>query len=220
MQKSLAMIEDTEWWERVWDDKGFRVSFETHEQTIRHALLEEMCANKDNLSEGYVLPTPIFPSTNRYPQGVFEFYPIFEALQEEMDLPYEGASYKLMLPYLEQAAYRTDPDGQLYRQYRLSNKPYNLNPDGDLNQQKLDNLSEYFQEYAEEFTYHFLKLARYEPGYEFNTYLTRHPLMGKYGNPTGATITGLNIAGSSPELEAQIKAVVRSVGRFQAKATP
>ena len=214
MQKSLAMIEDTEWWERVWTDKGFLMSFKTHEETIRHALLGEMCANKDILSEDYILPTPIFPFTNRYSQGVFELSPIFEALAEDKDLPYDGASYKLVLPFLEQAAYRTDPDGQLYRQYRLSNKPHNLNPGGDLNQQKLDNLSEYVQEYAEEFTYHFIKAARYESGYEFNTYLTRHPLMGKYSNPTGATVTGLNIAGSSPELEAQIKAVVRLVGRF------
>lgn len=129
-------------------------------------------------------------------------------------MPYERALYKPMLPYLEQAAYRTDPDGSLYRQYLISNKPYNLTPDGDQSQQKLDNLSDYFQEYAEEFTYHFLKLARYEPGYEFNTYLTRHPLMGKYGNPTDATLAGLNIIDSSPELEAQIKAVVGRVGRF------
>lgn len=214
MQKNRAMIEDTQWWERFWADKGFRRTYKAHEDVIRQALLEEMCANKDSLSEGYVLPTPIFPSTNRYPQGVFEFYPIFKALAEDKDLPYEGASYKFMLPYLEQAAYRTDPDGSLYQQYRISNKPYNLSPRGDLSQQKQDNLSEYFQEYAEEFTYHFLKLARYEPGYEFNKYLTRHPLMGKYGNPTDATLTGLNIANSSLELEAQIKAVVGRVGRI------
>lgn len=220
MQKNRAMIDDTQWWERFWADKGFRKSFKTHENAIRQALFGEMCANKDNLSEGYVLPTPIFPSTNSYPQGAYKFYPIFKALEEEMDLPYEGALYKLMLPYLEQAAYRTDPDGSLYQQYRISNKPYNLKLKGDLNQQKLDNLSDYFQEYAEEFTYHFLKLARYEPGYEFNTYLTRHPLMGKYGNPTDATLTGLNIIDSSPELDAQVKAVVRRVGRFQVKVAP
>lgn len=44
--------------------------------------------------------------------------------------------------------------------------------------------------------------------------------MNKYDNPTGAPLTVLNIADSSPELEAQIKAVVGRVGRFQAKATP
>lgn len=44
--------------------------------------------------------------------------------------------------------------------------------------------------------------------------------MNKYDNPTGAPLTDLNIADSSPELEAQIKAVVGRVGRFQAKATP
>lgn len=214
MQKNRVMIDDTQWWERFWADRGFRETFEAHENTIRQALLEEMCANKDSLNESYTLPAPIFPSTNRYPQGVFELYPIFKALQEAMDLPYERALYKSMLPYLEQAAYRTDPNGSLYRQYCLSNKPYNLNPNDDLNQQKLDNLSDYFKEYAEEFTYHFLKLARYEPGYEFNTYLTRHPLMGKYGNPADATLTGLNITDSSPELEAQIKAVVGRVGRI------
>lgn len=214
MQKSRTMIEDTQWWERFWADRGFRESFKTHKNVIRQALLSEMCVNRGNLNERYTLQAPIFPSTNRHPQGVFELYPIFKALQEAMDLPYERALYKPMLPYLEQAAYRTDPDGSLYRQYLTSNKPYNLNPKGDLNQQKLDNLSEYFQEYAEEFTYHFLKLARYESGYEFNTYLTRHPLMDKYGNPAGATLTDSNIADSSPELEAQIKAVVERVGRF------
>ncbi len=214
MQKNRAMIDDTQWWERFWADRGFRETFEAHERVIRQALLEEMCANKDSLNEGYVLPAPIFPSTNRYPQGVFELYPIFKALQEAMDLPYERALYKSMLPYLEQAAYRTDPNGSLYRQYCLSNKPYNLNPNDDLHQQKLDNLSEYFKEYAEEFTYHFLKLARYEPGYEFNTYLTRHPLMDKYGNPADATLTDLNITDSSPELEAQMKAIVGRVGRI------
>lgn len=57
-------------------------------------------------------------------------------------------------------------------------------------------------------------MARYESGYEFNAYLTRHPLMDKYGNPTGATLTDLNIADSSPELEAQMKAVVGRVGRI------
>lgn len=220
MQKSRTMLEDAKWWEKFWVDKGFRVSFKTHERVIRQALFGEMCADKDSFSEGYVLPTPIFPSTNRYPQGVFEFYPIFKALEEAKDLPYEGALYKSMLPFLEQAAYRTDPDGQLYRQYRLSNKPYNLKPKGDLNQQKLDNLSEYFQEYAEEFTYHFIKTARYESGYEFNKYLTRHPLMDKYSDPTGATLTGLNLADSSPEQDAQVKAVVRRVGRIQVKVTP
>lgn len=214
MQKNRVMIDDTQWWERFWADRGFRESFIAHENTIRQALFGEMCANKDSLNESYTLPVPIFPSTNRYPQGVFELYPIFKALQEAMDLPYERALYKSMLPYLEQAAYRTDPNGSLYRQYCLSNKPYNLNPNDDLNQQKLDNLSDYFKEYAEEFTYHFLKLARYELGYEFNTYLTRHPLMDKYGNPADATLTGLNITDSSPELEAQIKAVVGRVGRI------
>lgn len=214
MQKNRAMIDDTQWWERFWADKGFRESFIAHKNTIRQALFGEMCVNRGKLNERYTLQAPIFPSTNRHPQGVFELHSIFKALAEDKDLPYGGASYKLMLPYLEQAAYRTDPDGHLYWQYCLSNKPYNLNPNDDLNQQKLDNLSEYFKEYAEEFTYHFLKLARYEPGYEFNTYLTRHPLMGKYGNPTDATLTGLNITDSSPELEAQIKAVVGRVGRI------
>lgn len=215
MQKNRTMTEDTEWWEKFRADKGFRETFEAHERVIRQALMGEMCVNKDKLNEDYRLPTPIFPSTNRYPQGVFEFYPIFKDLQEsETRGLYEHASYQSLFPYLEQAAYRTDPDGHLYWQYCLSNKPYNLNPNDDLNQQKLDNLSDYFKEYAEEFTYHFLKLVRYEPGYEFNTYLTRHPLMGKYGNPTGATLTDLNIADSSPELEAQIKAVVGRVGRF------
>lgn len=214
MQKSRTMLEDTQWWERFWADKGFRETFETHKNVIRQALVGEMCANKDSLSEGYVLPAPIFPSTNRHPQGVFELYPIFKALEEKKDLTYEGALYKSMLPYLEQAAYRTDPDGLLYQQYCLSNKPYNLNPKSDLDLQRLDNLTEYFKEYAEEFTYHFLKLARYESGYEFRTYLTRHPLMDKYGNPAGATLTDLNIADSSPELEAQVKALVGRVGRF------
>lgn len=221
MQKNRTMTEYTEWWEKFRADKGFRETFKAHERVIRQALMGEMCVNKDKLNEDYRLPTPIFPSTNRYPQGVFEFYPIFKDLQEsETRGLYEHASYQSLFPYLEQAAYRTDPDGSLYREYCLSNKPYNLNPNDDLSQQKLDNLSEYFQEYAEEFTYHFLKLARYESGYEFNTYLTRHPLMGKYGNPTDATLTDLNIVSSSPELEAQIKAVVGRVGRFQAKATP
>lgn len=215
MQKNRTMTEDTEWWEKFRADKGFRETFEAHERVIRQALVGEMCVNKDKLNEDYRLPTPIFPSTNRSPQGVFEFYPIFKDLQEsETRGLYKQASYQSLFPYLEQAAYRTDPDGHLYWQYCLSNKPYNLNPKGDLNQQKLDNLSEYFQEYAEEFTYHFLKLARYESGYEFNTYLTRHPLMDKYGNPADATLTVLNIADSSPELEAQIKAVVGRVGRI------
>ena len=208
------MIEDTKWWERFRADKGFRESFKTHEDVILQALVGEMCAKKDRLNEDYTLQTPIFPSTNRYPQGVFDLYPIFKELEEKRDLPYGGASYKLMLPYLEQAAYRTDPDGQLYQQYRIINKPYNLNPKSDLDLQRLDNLTEYFKEYADEFTYHFLKLARYESGYEFNTYLTRHPLMDKYGNPAGATLTGLNIIDSSPELEAQVKAVVGRVGRI------
>lgn len=215
MRKSRTMIEDTEWWEKFWADKGFRETFKAHERVIKQALMGEMCANKDKLNEGYTLPTPIFPSTNRYPQGVFEFHTIFKALQESetRDL-YEHASYQRLVPYLEQAAYRTDPDGQLYQQYRPSNKPYNLKPNGDLTQQNLDNLSEYFQEYAEEFTYHFLKALRYESGYEFNTYLIRHPLMNKYDNPTDAPLTDSNIADSSPEMEAQIKAVVGRVGRF------
>lgn len=38
--------------------------------------------------------------------------------------------------------------------------------------------------------------------------------MNKYDNPTGATLTDLNIADSSPELEAQMKAVVGRVGRI------
>lgn len=214
MQKNRTMIEDTKWWERFRADKGFRESFKTHEDVILQALVGEMCAKKDRLNEDYTLQTPIFPATNRYPQGVFDLYPIFKELEEKRDLPYGGASYKPMLPYLEQAAYRTDPDGQLYQQYRIINKPYNLNPKSDLDLQRLDNLTEYFKEYADEFTYHFLKLARYESGYEFNTYLTRHPLMDKYGNPAGATLTDLNIADSSPELEAQVKAVVGRVGRF------
>lgn len=215
MQKNRIMTEDTEWWEKFRADKGFRETFEAHERVIRQALMGEMCVNKDKLNEDYRLPTPIFPSTNRYPQGVFEFYPIFKDLQEsETRGLYEHASYQSLFPYLEQAAYRTDPDGQLYQQYRISNKPHNLDIDSDPNQQKLDNLSEYFKEYAEEFTYHFLKLARYELGYEFNTYLTRHPLMNKYDNPAGAPLTDLNIIDSSPELEAQIKAVVGRVGRF------
>ena len=179
-----------------------------------------MCANRDSLNEGYVLPAPIFPSTNRYPQGVFEFYPIFKALQEELDLPYERALHKPMLPYLEQAAYRTDPDGSLYQQYRISNKPYNLDIDSDPNQQKLDNLSDYFQEYAEEFTYHFLKLARYESGYEFNTYLTRHPLMDKYGNPVDATLTGLNIANSSTEAGSSNKGCSGARGAVPSESNP
>lgn len=38
--------------------------------------------------------------------------------------------------------------------------------------------------------------------------------MDKYGDPAGATLTDSNIADSSPEREAQIKAVVGRVGRL------
>ena len=65
----------------------------------------------------------------------------------------------------------------------------------------------YIEKLAEEFTYHYIQLTLGWKGYEPETYLTAHP------KPIDDRISTL----TPHEKQENLKAVVRLVGRFQAK---
>ena len=69
----------------------------------------------------------------------------------------------------------------------------------------------YMTEMAEEFTYHYIKLMRGAAGYELGATLPKHASI------FNTNISSLSPCESTPDGKENLKAVLRSVGRFHTK---
>lgn len=197
------MFQSSRYWEALWTDRALRELVGTCEQVFRSAFMDEISKKLSAQTHALPLEAPIFPATNRYPHGLLDMHIISNSVKNEGIGNHISARY--MSTLLEQAAYRTDPDEELYNTYLRGEKLYAFDPTFTGGQ--LNNLTEYTRKYAKEFTTHYVSLTHNFKGYELNTYLTRHPLMDKYLNATDYT----------PLEKEYAKDAVHLVGRFNAK---
>lgn len=197
------MFQSSHYWEALWTDRALRELAETCEQAFSSAFMDEISKKLSTQTHTLPLDTPIFPATNRYPHGLLDMHIISKYVKDVGIGNHISARY--MSTLLEQAAYRTDPDGELYNSYLRAEKLYAFDP--TITEEKLNNLTDYTQKYVKEFTCHYVSLTHNFKGYELNTYLTWHPLMDKYLNATGYT----------PLEKECAKDAVHLVGRFNAK---
>jgi hypothetical protein len=197
------MFQSSHYWEALWTDRALRELAETCEQAFSSAFMDEISKKLSTQTHTLPLDTPIFPATNRYPHGLLDMHIISKYVKDVGIGNHISARY--MSTILEQAAYKTDPDGELYNSYLRAAKLYAFDP--TITEEKLNNLTDYTQKYVKEFTCHYVSLTHNFKGYELNTYLTWHPLMDKYLNATGYT----------PLEKECAKDAVHLVGRFNAK---
>ena len=197
------MFQNSHYWEVLWTDRALREHVGTCEQVFCSAFMDEISKKLSAQTHALPLDAPIFPAINRYPHGLLAMHTISNSVKNEGIGNHISARY--MSTLLEQAAYRTDPDGELYNSYLRGEKLYAFDP--TFTEGKLNNLTEYTRKYAKEFTTHYVSLTHNFKGYELNTYLTWHPLMDKYLNATGYT----------PLEKEYAKDTVHLVGRFNAK---
>lgn len=197
------MIQSSHYWEALWTDRALCELVKTCEQVFRSAFVDEICKKLSAQTHALPLDAPIFPATNRYPHGLLDMHIVSNSVKDAGIGNHISARY--MSTLLEQAAYRTDPDGELYNSYLQAEKLYAFDP--TFTEGKLNNLTEYTRKYVKEFTCHYVSLTHNFKGYELNTYLTWHPLMGKYLDATDYT----------PIEKEYAKDTVHLVGRFNAK---
>lgn len=155
------MIRDKAWREELRNDPSLRSFVKGHEDAFGKILKEwahsrlgyfEKHRNLGALSVEY-----IFQQLQR-PGGS---YSIYEYMQPED-----------IIPYLQEAAFRTDPDHKLRRRYYAEFRD-DYKSEGGFTNYNLSYLMKYMEEMAEEFTYHYIKLMRGAEGYELGTTLPK-----------------------------------------------
>ena len=188
------MIRDTEWREKLHDDPSLRSFVKGHEVAF-DKIFREWAGSRLEYFEKY------------RNLGVLSVEHIFQQLQQ----PGSVTIYKYMeaediTPYLQEAAFRTDADQRLYfRYYAEFYEDYKR--DGELTNYNLSYLARYMTEMAEEFTYHYVILMRGAERSGLGATLPKH-----------ASIFNANISSLiPPEGKENLKAVLRSVGRFHTK---
>lgn len=196
------MIRDVAWHEELRNDPSLRSFVKGHEDAFgkilkewAHSRLEhfEKRRNLGALSVEYILQRLQRPGGS---------YSIYEYMQPED-----------IIPYLQEAAFRTDADQRLYlRYYAEFYEDYKR--EGELTNYNLSYLARYMTEMAEEFTYHYIKLTRGAERSGLGTTLPKHASI------FNTNISSLTPSESTPKGKENLKAVVRLVGRFQAKVTP
>lgn len=193
------MIRDTAWREELHDDPSLRSFVKGHEDAF-DKIFREWASSRLGYFEkhrnlGALSVEHIFQQLQR-PGG---FYSIYEYMQPED-----------IIPYLQEAAFRTDADQRLYRRYYTEfYEEYKC--EGELTNYNLSYLERYMIEMAEEFTYHYVKLVR---GAERSGLGTTPP---KHASIFNTNISSLTPSESTPEGKENLKAVLRSVGRFHTK---
>ena len=192
------MIRDTAWREELHDDPSLRSFVKGHEDAFDKIFREWASSRLEYFEKHCNL-------------GALSVEHIFQQLQQ----PGSVAIYSYMeaediTPYLQEAAFRTDADQRLYlRYYAEFYEDYKR--EGELTNYNLSYLARYMTEMAEEFTYHYIKLMR---GAERNGLGTTLP---KHASTFNTNISTLTPSESSPEGKENLKAVLRSVGRFHTK---
>lgn len=194
------MIRDTAWREERRRDGTLDLQVELNEEAFRLIFHEWASGKLENFSGQY-----IFADLNAQR--------IFQQLQTSDVIPaYSYSDPEHILPLLEQATYRTDPDRRLYeRHYLFFYEEYRK--ENEVTWECEEYLAWYIEKLAEEFTYHYLQLILGRKGYESETYLTAHP------KPIDNRVSTLNPHENTPDGKENLKAVLRRVGQFNTHAT-
>ena len=206
------MIRDEKWREQVHKDKGLRDFIRDHTHVFYEIFTDKLSEKADETLAP--LGAPIFLATKNNPHGLMTVEALYGALRSSyLHDNYHEDFHTYLKELLEQASYRTDPDGSLYA--------YRTGLHGEITEDTIDDaINSYAYAYAKEFTNHYSKLLLGWEGYEPGTYLTAHPLVSKYGNSTSAVVSALKLATYKPEEKEQLKATVSRVGRFSVKVSP
>lgn len=194
------MIRDTDWREERRRDGTLDLYVELHEEAFKQIFNDWALSKLERFSGRYV-----FADLNaQY---------IFQQLQTSGVIPaYSYSDPEYILPLLEQATYRTDPDRRLYeRHYLFFYEEYRI--ENEVTWECEEYLGRYIEKLAEEFTYHYLQLILCRKGYEPDTYLTAHP------KPIDDRVSTLMPREGTPDGKETLKALVWRVGRFSAHAT-
>lgn len=194
------MIRDTAWRDERRRDGTLDLYVELHEEAFKQIFNDWALSKLERFSGWYV-----FADLNaQY---------IFQQLQTSGVIPaYSYSDPEHILPLLEQATYRTDPDRRLYeRRYLFFYEEYRI--ENEVTWECEEYLGWYIEKLAEEFTYHYLQLILCRKGYEPDTYLTAHP------KPIDDRVSALMPREGTPDGKETLKALVWRVGRFSAHAT-
>ncbi len=205
-------MRDEKWHARIREDKSLRDFIRDHTHVFYEIFTDKLSEKADEGTA--VLDKPIFLAIENAPYGIMTVSEIFNALQSSyLHDNYHEYFHTYLKELLEQASYRTDPDGSLYA--------YWTGLYGEITEDTIDDaIDSYAYAYAKEFTNHYSKLLLVWEGYEPNTYLTLHPLVSKYENSTSAIVSALKLSTYTPEEKEQLKAAVSRVGRFSVKVSP
>lgn len=194
------MIRDTEWREELHNDPVLRSFVKVHEDAFDKIFREWAYSHLEHFEKHRNL-------------GVLSVEHIFQQLQQPGSITiYKYKEAEDIAPYLQEAAFRTDADQRLYLRY-YAEFYQDYKRAGELTNYNLSYLARYMTEMAEEFTYHYIKLMRGAEKSGLGTTLPKHASI------FNTNISSLTPSESTPDRKEQIKAVVRLVGRFQAKVT-
>jgi hypothetical protein len=191
------MIRDMAWREELRNDPSLRSFVKGHEDAFGKILKEWAHSRLEHFEKrrnlGALSVEYIFQQLQR-PGGS---YSIYEYMQPED-----------IIPYLQEAAFRTDPDHKLRRRYYAEFRD-DYKSEGGFTNYNLSYLMKYMEEMAEEFTYHYIKLMQGAEGYELGATLPKHAgIFNAHLDlqpPNESTLEG----------KENLKAIVRLVGRFQ-----
>lgn len=181
-------------------DAGLGMYVELHEEAFRLIFHEWASGKLENFSGQY-----IFADLNA--QRIFQQLQTSDIMSE-----YSYNTPTRTLRLLEQATYHTDPDRRLYeRHYLFFYEEYRK--ENEVTRKCEKYLGRYIKKLAEEFTYHYIHLILGRKGYEPETYLTAHP------KPINDRVSTLNPHENTPDGKENLKAILRSVGRFDTHTT-
>lgn len=195
------MIRDTAWREELRKDPALRSFVKRHEDAFDKIFKEWASSRLEHFEKHRNL-------------GALSVEYIFQQLQEPGSITiYKYMEPEEVIPYLQEATFETDRDRKLYRRYyKEFYKDYER--EGKLTNYNLSYLMEYMAVLAEDFAYHYIKIVHENDGLTSEATPQENPKL------FSAPISPLNPHENTPEGKENLKAVVRLVGRFQAKVTP
>lgn len=190
------MIRDTAWREELRNDPALRSFVKGHEDAFEKILKEWAYSRLEHFEK-------------RRNLGALSVEYIFQQLQQSGSISiYEYMRPEDIIPYQQEAAFRTDPDHKLRRRYYAEFRD-DYKSEGGFTNYNLSYLMKYMEEMAEEFTYHYIKLMRGAEGYEQDATLPKHAgifnALLDLQPPNESTLDG----------KENLEAIVRLVGRFQ-----
>lgn len=194
------MIRDSAWSEELHNDPSLRSFVKAHEDTFDKIFKEWTISRLEHFEKHRNL-------------GALSVEYIFQQLQQPGSITiYKYMEAEEITPYLQEAAFRTDPDRKLYLRYYAEFYD-DYKSGGGFTHYNLSYLARYMTEMAEEFTYHYFKLIGGAEGYELGATLPRHGGIFSASMDIGILLSNE----STPEGKENLKTVVRRVGRFHAK---